>query len=108
MRKQPRTGNILRMAVVAISVFERAPADVVVRLEFDDGQVLEVAGADYYTDGYPFADSFDAWAFLVAQEVPVPLLVQTLDEFDADWEAKVAARRKQNDEDSARARGDAP
>jgi hypothetical protein len=96
----------LRRPIAAINIRERAPHDLVVRVTFDDGTSLEVAGEDYYADGVLFKDVVDAYGFLVIQNPPQALLVQALSAFDPEWEQKVAERKRQNDRDSAVARGE--
>lgn len=67
------------MAIAEVDAFDRTPGDVVVRLKYGDGRLVGVTGQDCYADERPFADSFDAWAFLVTTGAPVPVFVNALE-----------------------------
>ena len=96
----------LSRPIKGISIRERGPKDLVVRVTLDDDTSMEVAGENVYADGVLFSDVVDVYAFLMLQNPPRELLVEALASFDPNWEEKVAERKGQNDRDSAIARGE--
>jgi len=91
--------------IVGIGIVERRPKDLVVHLALDDGETLTVAGEDFFDPDMPFDDVVAVFGFLIMQNPPQELLVSALAAFDPEWERKVGERKRQNDKDSAIARG---
>lgn len=96
------------LQITGIVIVQQSSGDLAVRLERAGGRTAVVTGADYDLEGQPFADVFAVWAFLIWQDpaLRVDLVQRALDDYDPSWEEVVAARLRENDAVSARARGE--
>jgi hypothetical protein len=92
--------------VVDLSVVEQAPDDYLVQFTLDSGEVTRTTGREVYDPPVPFGDAAEVYFFLIMQNTPAELVYRELNAIDPAWEEKVEARRRANNEESQRKRGD--